>query len=326
MAIIFAIGLCVLLYPYAAQMYYRIDAQRQIADFDTTRKSITQEEIDKRIQLAAAYNASLANTVTDPYGKEQKEAGRAEYARMLEIREKIGHVEIPRINQDLPMYAGTSQEVLEKGVGHLEGTSLPIGGENTHAVLTAHAGYPTARLFTDLKDLKSGDKFYIHNVKTTLAYQVDKISIIEPTDFSQLLISPGHDYVTLLTCTPLYVNSHRLIVRGHRVPYVPNVDEKIIAENRLAYTYKYLFYASLVIISVLVIAVVFLYRRRVALKKHLDLVEKNAQKYDDVSHEAVPEVVTDIVDSPVAVDSAVAEDSPETAGETMTKPVNDDEP
>ena len=139
---------------------------------------------------------------------------------MLEVREMIGHIEIPKIGQDLPVYAGTSEEVLQKGVGHLEGTSLPVGGNSTHSVLTAHSGLPEATLFTELRKLEIGDKFYIHNIKEILAYQVDQIKVVEPTDFNDLLIDPGHDYVTLLTCTPLMINTHRLLVRGHRVEYV----------------------------------------------------------------------------------------------------------
>ncbi|MFD0705506.1 class C sortase [Alloscardovia venturai] len=267
--LVFAIGLGVLLYPQISQLYYRIESRQQVADFDETSRSISQEEINKRMKLAEAYNSTLTNLVKDPYGKDQKKQGVAEYARMLEVHEMLGHVEIPSIDVDIPIYAGTSEQVLAKGVGHLEGTSLPIGGNSTHTVLTAHSGYPTARLFTDIRKMKKGDKFYIHNLKTTLAYQVDQISVIEPTDFSKLLIVPGHDYATLLTCTPLYVNTHRLLVRGHRVPYVPAADEKIIAENRAAFIYKYLFYVSVVIIAVLVMTILYLSRKRKIMLKRL---------------------------------------------------------
>ena len=146
---------------------------------------------------------------------------------MLELRTKIGTIEIPSIDVDLPIYAGTNEEILQKGCGHLEGTSLPIGGESSHTVITAHSGLPTARLFTDLEKVEMGDKFYINYIGGVLAYQVDHIDVIDPSDFSQLLVVPGKDYATLLTCTPIMINTHRLIVRGHRVPYVPEEDDKV---------------------------------------------------------------------------------------------------
>ena len=150
---------------------------------------------------------------------------------MLELRTKIGVIVIPSIDVDLPIYAGTNEEILQKGAGHLEGTSLPIGGESSHSVITAHSGLPSARLFTDLQKVKMGEKFYIENIGGTLAYEVDHIDVIEPSDFQQLLVVPGKDYATLLTCTPIMINTHRLIVRGHRVPYVPEVDDKIMEDK-----------------------------------------------------------------------------------------------
>src|SRR3712207_2846628 len=144
---------------------------------------------------------------------------RNEYARMLEVHEKIGYIQIPSLDLSLPIYAGTAETVLQKGVGHMEGTSLPIGGESTHCVLTAHTGLNTARMFTDIDKLKKGDIFLVENIKETLAYKVDNIQVIEPTDFSSLVIVPKEDHITLLTCTPYMVNSHRLLVRGIRTEY-----------------------------------------------------------------------------------------------------------
>ena len=144
---------------------------------------------------------------------------------MLEVAEKIGFVEIPKIDVNLPIYAGTSMEVLDKGCGHLEGTSLPVGGPSTHAVLTAHRGLPKAKMFRELDKLKEGDVFYVHNIQTVLAYKVDRIMTVEPSNFDPILVEEGKDYTTLLTCTPYMINSHRLLVRGHRIPYTPPVDE-----------------------------------------------------------------------------------------------------
>ena len=149
--LIFLLGFGVMMYPVISRLYYRVDSANQVKEFDKAVKGLSKEELAKRLALAKGYNDSLNNVVTkDPYDKKNQEEGRKAYARMLEVKEKIGHVEIPKINQDLPIYAGTSEDVLQIGVGHLEGTSLPIGGNNTHAVLTAHSGLPTAKLFTDL--------------------------------------------------------------------------------------------------------------------------------------------------------------------------------
>ncbi|OLR65783.1 class C sortase [Peptoniphilus porci] len=225
---IFILGLGILSYPLVSNWYYRIEANNQVADFKEARDLLSQEEIDRRLRLAKIYNDDLGNVVPkDPYSDEEKHRALENYAQMLELRTKIGTIEIPSIDVDLPIYAGTNEEILQKGCGHLEGTSLPIGGESTHTVITAHSGLPSARLFTDLEKVKLGDKFYINNIGGILAYEVDNIDVIEPSDFSKLLVVPGKDYATLLTCTPIMINTHRLIVRGHRVPYVPEEDEKI---------------------------------------------------------------------------------------------------
>lgn len=133
----------------------------------------------------------------------------------------MGTVEIPKINIELPIYHTTDEAVLEQAAGHLEGSSLPIGGESTHAVISAHRGLPSASLFTDLDQLEEGDHFLIHVLDDTLAYEVDKITVVEPEETQDLAVEEGQDLVTLLTCTPYGVNSHRLLVRGHRVPYEP---------------------------------------------------------------------------------------------------------
>ena len=219
---IFILGLGILSYPLISNWYYRIEANNQVADFKEARDLLSQEEIDRRLRLAKIYNV----TPKDPYSEEEKKRAIENYAQMLELRSKIGTIEVPSIDVDLPIYAGTNEEILQKGAGHLEGTSLPIGGESTHTVITAHSGLPSARLFTDLEKVKMGDKFYIENIGGTMAYEVDHIDVIDPSDFSQLLVVPGKDYATLLTCTPIMINTHRLIVRGHRVPYVPEEDDK----------------------------------------------------------------------------------------------------
>ncbi|WP_077074422.1 class C sortase [Aedoeadaptatus urinae] len=223
--VIFILGFLLMMYPMISNYYYRIDANREIQEFQDGANKLDDVEILRRIELARAYNQTLdPSKLGDPYTEKEKE-GIAAYAKMLEVAEKIGFVEIPKIDVNLPIYAGTSMEVLDKGCGHLEGTSLPVGGPSTHAVLTAHRGLPKAKMFRDLDKLKEGDVFYVHNIQTVLAYKVDRIMTVEPSNFDPILVEEGKDYTTLLTCTPYMINSHRLLVRGHRIPYTPPVDE-----------------------------------------------------------------------------------------------------
>lgn len=286
--LVFLLGFMVALYPLVSRLYYRIDSNNQVAVFSEGVDELATEEIERRIGLARAYNESLNNVVSeDPYSEEKKKQGRAEYARMLEVHEMIGHVEIPKINQDLPIYAGTAEEVLQKGVGHLEGTSLPIGGNSTHAVLTAHSGLPEATLFTHLNQLEIGDKFYIHNISETIAYQVDQIKVIDPTNFNDLLIDPGHDYVTLLTCTPIMINTHRLIVRGHRVPYVPAVDEELIRTTKANWIFRILFFIALLLIILLIIYLIKLRRDNKKYFKKIEDIKKRQDEIEDTSNKAV---------------------------------------
>lgn len=249
--VIFIFGFLIAIYPIISQMYYSVESTQEIEDFETTRKKLDEIEINKKIELAKAYNSSLKPTsFADPYRKKQKE-GIAEYARMLEVHEKIGYVHIPKIKQKLPIYAGTNEEVLQKGAGHLEGTSLPVGGASTHTVITAHSGLPTAKLFTDLSKLKIGDKFFIHNLSQVLAYEVDRIKTVEPSNFSDLLINSNRDQATLLTCTPIMINTHRLLVRGHRVPYNPNEFVSMNKNNKLIFWLKVAGFILLIILMAL---------------------------------------------------------------------------
>ena len=192
----------------------------------------------------------------DPFTKEEKEEGVAAYAKMLEIHEQIGYITIPRIAQELPIYAGTQEVVLQKGVGHLEGSSLPVGGKSTPAVLTGHRGLPNARLFTDLDKVKIGNKFYIHVLDKELAYQVDQIKVVEPNDVSQIEIAEGKDYVTLITCTPYMINSHRMLVRGHRVPYVAKEEKETLSKGR-----QLLLLIILGLVLLLLLILAYLYRK-----------------------------------------------------------------
>lgn len=251
--LIFLLGLLIFSYPLISQKFYEIQAEKEVIEFVKQAKEINSKEIDRRMELARIYNETLdPSRISDPYDKKEKEA-RAEYARMLEVHEMIAHVEIPKINQDLPVYAGTSDDILERGAGHLEGTSLPIGGDNTHTVITAHRGLPNALLFRNLDQLKVGDVFYIHNIKETIAYRIDKIQVVEPTNFEPVLVVEGKDYATLLTCTPYMINSHRLLVRGERIDYQSAIDDGVANTPSFKPDFYQLFLILLPFITLLIL-------------------------------------------------------------------------
>ncbi|HEL1282739.1 TPA: class C sortase [Streptococcus equi subsp. zooepidemicus] len=262
--LLFIVGIVIIVFPIVSQVSYYIASHQKINQFERSVSKQDTSEIDQRIALAKAYNETLSkrSLPIDPFTKKQKE-GLKEYARMLEVREQIGHVTIPSIGVDIPIYAGTTATVLEKGSGHIEGTSLPIGGRSTHAVLTAHRGLPTARLFTDLNKVKKGDTFYVTNIKETLAYKVDSIRVVDPTALDAVRVVDGKDYVTLLTCTPYMINSHRLLVRGERV-LLPSQKVKRASAALVPYYqyYQWLTYLVLVLVVILLMIAFTKYHRR----------------------------------------------------------------
>ena len=229
--IIFILGLAVLLYPLFSRIYYDYRGNEEVTSFRQGLDNVTSAEVEESLNLAYAYSSSLLsgeNTrLGDPFSDEDKEAGLVEYARMLEVNEKLGVVTIPRINMDFPIYAGTNESVLQKGVGHLEGTSFPIGGLNTHSVLTAHRGLPENKLFTDHDKMEIEDLFFVETLAGELAYKVIEIKVIEPTEINELTINENQDLVTLLTCTPYMINSHRLLVVGERTEVPAEMQEEL---------------------------------------------------------------------------------------------------
>ena len=254
------LGLMIAIYPIISNYYYTVENNTQVKDFQEAVAEMPSKEVLERIELAKAYNDTLdPSRLADPYTEREKK-GVENYARMLEVREKIGYVDIPKIGQQIPVYAGTSEDVLQHACGHLEGTSLPIGGKDTHAVITAHRGLPQVKLFRDLDKMEVGDLFFFTNVKETLAYKVDQILVVEPWDFEPVLVVEGKDLMTLLTCTPYMINSHRLLVRGHRIPYVP--EEKEEAEDKAKFNYKDLIVPGFVILLLIIIIFIYIKRRR----------------------------------------------------------------
>ena len=225
-----ALGL--LLYPLiseAVNAKYHSDIETAytaaIEDTDDTKLTAQREAADQ-------YNAMLSGTATITEGGAS--APPLAYAQQLTVGGVMAYVDIPKINVYLPVQHGTGAETLERAVGHVVGTSLPVGGSSTHAVLSAHSGMASSKLFSDIDQLAVGDTFYIHVLGDTLAYKVDAINTVLPTDTSLLQIEEGKDYVTLVTCTPFGVNTHRLIVRGYRVPYVPEQEAEAAEMQKAA--------------------------------------------------------------------------------------------
>ena len=211
----FLVGVCILLYPAFSEFWNSKTQSHAITDYESVLENMNAEDYAAIFDQANAYNQSLHETTFPLLNYGQVEG----YYDALSFSENevIGYVKIDRIGVELPIYHGTSKEVLNKGVGHLEGSSLPVGGENTHCVMSAHRGLPSAKLFTDLDRLEKGDTFQIIVLDQVLTYQVDQIKVIEPTNVSDLQIIEGGDYCTLFTCTPYGINTHRLLVRGVRI-------------------------------------------------------------------------------------------------------------
>ena len=222
-----ALGL--MLYPLAGELV----SEKYHSDVETTYTAAIKDTDDAVLtaqrEAAEQYNAMLSGAATITKGGAS--APPLPYAEQLTVGGVICYIDIPKINVYLPVQHGTGAETLEKSVGHVVGTSLPVGGSSTHAVLSAHSGMASSKLFSDIDQLTEGDTFYIHVLGDTLAYKVDAIHTVLPTDTSLLQIEDGKDYVTLVTCTPFGVNTHRLLVRGQRVPYVPEQEAPAAAEK-----------------------------------------------------------------------------------------------
>ena len=220
--LLFLAGAAVFLYPVVSNWLAEIHQSGVIQEYQGTLASADEAFYEAEWKKAQEYNDNLAgDPVRDPFVPGTGYALPENYMECLNIGGIMGYIEIPKINVRLPIYHGTSEEVLQQGVGHVESTALPIGGEFTHAVLTGHRGLPSARLFTDLDRMKVGDRFYIYVLDQVLAYEVDEINTVLPDELQELQTVEGRDLVTLVTCTPYGVNTHRLLVRGTRVPYVP---------------------------------------------------------------------------------------------------------
>lgn len=220
-----------LAYPFVCNYLQERNASAVIDTYEEESESLMEEGKAQMLSDAEEYNRSLSTgtaQLTDPFKEEEaSDVSEERYYSLLNADGSgvMCYIDIPKISVYLPVYHGTSAEVMEKGAGHLIGSSLPIGGSGTHSIISAHTGLNTAKMFTDLTALEEGDMFYLHIFGDILAYQVDQISVVLPTDLSKLRTTEGEDYCTLVTCTPYGVNTHRLLVRGTRVAYDPSVAQ-----------------------------------------------------------------------------------------------------
>lgn len=239
-ALVFLAGAGVFLYPTVSDMWNQYRNVRLISRYDEAVTDLSDNEYEKLWNEAKEYNAEHpVNSIVDAFGEKDDYVLTQPYDQVLDPNGEglMGSIEIPKINAKLAIYHGLSKTVLEKGVGHVEGTSLPVGGKSTHAVLAAHRGLPSAKLFTDLDQMKKGDIFILHILGKNLAYKVDQIRTVLPEETGELDIVEGEDHVTLVTCTPYGVNTHRLLVRGIRTKYAEGEirNDKTIS-HRLAVT------------------------------------------------------------------------------------------
>lgn len=287
--LLFLTGFGILVYPTVSNQWNTYRQSRLISDYEKVVSDMKPEDYTEEWEAAREFDSTLVqnNIYGDVFGSDDTQIEDTDYWKVLNVAEDgvMGYLSIPKINVRLAIYHGTAEDVLQTGIGHMNGTSLPIGGESTHSVLAAHRGLPAARLFTDIDQMQQGDMFYIHVLDETLAYQVDQIlDMVEKDDHETLedalQIQEGKDQVTLSTCTPYGVNSHRLLVRGTRVPY--NGEEE--TENtpvdsmlRAIQNYYMLYLILGLAVTLLVILIMkFLFDRK---------NKKHSGKTDDMSKE-----------------------------------------
>ena len=265
-SLVVLIGLGALLYPWVSNEINKRYQSRVIDDYVANVEAAPNEAVSRQLESAAQFNRVLWEENGSTLGLYNAEL-KGRYGQELDPDGNgvMGYISIPAIHANLPLRHGTQDEVLTNAIGHMEGTSLPVGGENTHAVLSGHRGLASSTLFTDLDQMAVGDVFYIHVLQETLAYQVDQVVTVLPEETRELAITPGEDYVTLLTCTPYGINSHRLLVRGARIPYTPEQEAAIQQSGGRSFvelaTWA-LVAGFIVLAALLVLLIPFYYRRK----------------------------------------------------------------
>lgn len=271
--LVLVVAFAVLLYPTVSSYVNEKNGSKVVSNYDAESVRLSNAEKEKMLEDARAYNKEMLSNIDliDPFSQGEKSLD-ARYESLLNVDGSgmMGYIRIPKIKVEIPIYHGTSESVLQAGVGHFWGTSLPVGGESTHTVLTGHRGLPTKTLFTNMDKLVEGDVFYIKVLDETLAYKVDQILTVLPEETEALSIVPGKDYATLVTCTPYAINTHRLLVRGHRIPYeeAVKIEKNTSTGIELSFTTKVLIVTLGIIFIGLVIAMLYsLYDKRRRKKK-----------------------------------------------------------
>lgn len=270
-AVVFFAGILLMFYPFISNFLYEREEANQEAYYDNlVQEKAETQDLSREWKDAREYNDSLRAggvLLTDPFGKARLDPTEYPYAGLVNINGDgiMGYLDIPVIDVSLPVYHGTEENVLQKGVGHLQASSLPVGGIGSHAVLSAHTGLPGKKLFTDLDQLKLGDVFYLKVMDDKLAYQVDQIKVVEPDQTDDLRIHAEHDYVTLITCTPYGINSHRLLVRGTSIPYEEALKQEQQQDRAIVGTWRSEYLKALlvgILLFGLILTVILLLRRR----------------------------------------------------------------
>ena len=261
--LIATVGLIVLLYPVGSKWINSLGQARVINEYNSELEKQSENELLKRWKEAKKYNKKIFKRGNCG---ELSRDGMKEYMRLIDITGNgiMGTLEISKINVRLPIFHGTGDSSLQIGAGHFEGTSLPVGGKNTHAVITGHRGLPSAMMLTELDGMEKGDTFVLRILKKTLTYEVDQISIVLPDDISLLEIEEGKDYCTLVTCTPYGINSHRILVRGYRIPNIENPTEGF---NAILSDMKVAVIMTAIIILPLIIMFVYLIKKHKKIRK-----------------------------------------------------------
>jgi sortase A len=264
LGLIVFIGLSVMFYPVVSDMWNTYRNNLLISDYKKDVNDLSKKKADKIWNDAITYNKNhRQNFIKEDVFTNLRKRSKSQYDSYLNISSNgiMGTIVIPKINVEIPIYHGTGEKELQTGVGHMEGTSLPVGGTSSHCVLSAHRGLPSAKLFTDLDKMKEGDMFFLHVLDKTLAYKVDAIFTVKPDETQNLSLVKGKDYVTLLTCTPYGVNTHRLLVRGIRTPYNKTQDQNV----SILKDYRVWILIATIIVLIIVNAFIIIKNKR---KKH----------------------------------------------------------
>ena len=265
LVLILLVGLSLLLYPTVSDYWNSFHQTKAIAEYSESVAKLNKKQYDKILSAAKKYNKSLAENGSSSV---LTEAQKKEYLSMLDVSGLgiMGYIEIPEIDCTLPIYHGIDEAVLQIAIGHLEWSSLPVGGNSSHCVLSGHRGLPSAKLFTNLDKLKEGDVFMLRVLDEVLTYEIDKILVVEPQETGSLRITPGKDYCTLVTCTPYGINTHRLLVRGRRIENLDSSDTIRITSD--ATQIEPLLVAPIVAIPILLILLISLLLPKRSNKKH----------------------------------------------------------